>query len=236
MSNIHKIQYGKEVISYDLTYSRRKTLEISVYPDLSVKVKAPENRSFEEIRAKIMKRASWIIEQKYFFSLFLPKQPVRQYISGETHSYLGRNYRLKLINSENEEVKLVRGIIYIYTKDRSNAVHNKKLLEKWYKDRAKDYFEQRLDKCIEKVKKYNIRKPPLTIRNMSKRWGSCSKNGVLTLNTHLIKSPSNCIDYVITHELCHLKYFGHSKAFYGLLVKMMPDWEKRKKRLEKVLI
>ena len=71
---------------------------------------------------------------------------------------------------------------------------------------------------------------------MKKRWGSCSKQGAIILNTELIKAPSHCIDYVILHEMCHLKYFNHGKAFYNLLVKIMPDWEKRKKRLEEVLV
>jgi hypothetical protein len=67
---------------------------------------------------------------------------------------------------------------------------------------------------------------------MKKRWGSLSHNGLLTLNTDLIRAPKACIDYVITHELCHLKHHNHGPNFYRLLEKMMPDWERRKTQLE----
>jgi predicted metal-dependent hydrolase len=71
---------------------------------------------------------------------------------------------------------------------------------------------------------------------MTKRWGSCTKGGLILLNPELVKAPVYCMDYVIAHELCHLKYHDHSKNFYKLLNKYMPDWEKRKKKLERVMI
>jgi predicted metal-dependent hydrolase len=231
----HRIQYGSQVITFDLEYRNRRTLEISVYPDLSIKVKAPQNRTLTEIKDKIQKRASWVMEQKYFFSLFLPKQPRRHYVSGETHLYLGNKYRLKVIESDSEQIQLTRGIISIYTKKRDDTYKIKKQFDTWYRERAKDKFEQRLDICFGKVNKYGISKPPVRILNMSKRWGSCSKEGILILNSHLIKASSQCIDYVIMHELCHLKYFNHGPAFYNLFTKVMPDWERRKKLLNQVM-
>lgn len=235
MAEIHKIQYGTVILPFELEYRKRRTLEISVYPDLSVKAKAPLDRTIDEIKEKIRKRAPWIIEQKYFFSLFLPKQTERNYVSGETHLCLGKKYRLKVIESDFEQIQLTRGIISIYTKKRDNTSKIKKQLDTWYRERAKDKFEQRLDICLGKVKKYGIQQPPVRILNMSKRWGSCSKEGILILNSHLIKASSQCIDYVIMHELCHLKYFNHGSAFYNLFTKVMPDWEKRKKKLNQVI-
>ena len=231
----HKIKFGSHVIPFELRYSKRKTLEISVYPDLSVIVKAPHARSYEEVKEKMLKRGSWILEQRYFFSLYLPKQPPKKYVSGETHIYLGRQYRLKVISPSSEKVVLKRGYIFVHTKDRANRKQIQKQLEAWYRQRAVIKFEERLDICLEKLGKYNIKAPHIQIRKMSSRWGSCSENGRITLNTQLIKAPSQCIDYVITHEMCHLKHFNHSKAFYNLLVKVMPDWEKRKKRLESII-
>ena len=232
----HKVKYGSHVIPFELHYRKRKTLEISVYPDLSVVVKAPNNRSYEEVKAKIMKRGSWILQQRYFFSLYLPKQPEKKYVSGETHIYLGRQYRLKVISSTSEKVILKRGYIFVHTNKRKNSKQVKKLLEIWYRQRALMKFEERLDLCLGKLKKHKIKSPQIQIRKMSSRWGSCSKNGRVTLNTQLIKAPSQCIDYVIMHEMCHLKYFNHGKAFYNLLVQIMPDWERRKKRLESIVL
>ena len=102
----HKIKYGSQIIPFQLEYRKRKTLEISVYPDMSVRVKAPLKRTYCEIEEKVRKRAAWIIEQRYFFSLFLPIQPAKKYISGESHFYLGRQYRLKVVSSTEEKVVL----------------------------------------------------------------------------------------------------------------------------------
>ena len=231
----HKIKYGSQIIPFQLEYRKRKTLAISVYPDMSVRVKAPLKRTYCEIEKKVRKRAAWIIEQRYFFSLFLPIQPAKKYISGESHFYLGRQYRLKVVSSTEEQVVLKRGIINVYTKDRNNSSQIKTLLGRWYKQRGTIKYAERLKLYYAKTKRHGIVLPNIQIRMMKKRWGSCSKQGSIILNTQLIKAPSHCIDYVIMHELCHLKYFNHGKLFYNLLVKVMPDWEKRKKRLEQVI-
>jgi predicted metal-dependent hydrolase len=84
------------------------------------------------------------------------------------------------------------------------------------------------------LRKYGIGEPKLCIGKMKKRWGSCTGRGVIYLNPGLIKAPSHCIDYIITHELCHLKYPNHGKQFYSLMSRVMPDWGARKRRLESV--
>ncbi len=124
----------------------------------------------------------------------------------------------------------------MYVKTKNNTERIKQLLEGWYKEQAKKKFKQRLALCGKKLEKYGITTPNISIRKMSKRWGSCSKHGKVILNVQLIKAPSHCIDYVIMHELCHLKYYNHSKAFYKLLNLVLPDWQLRKKRLEQVQI
>ncbi len=232
----HRIKYGSQIIQFTLEYRERKTLEISVYPDASVNVVAPIGRTYEEVEQKVRQRAFWIIEQRYFFSLFLPKQPEKRYVSGETFYYLGKQYKIKVEQSEQEQIVLKYGIINVYVKDRTDSEQVRSLLEKWYRERAGIKFHERLELCHKKIKKYDVPLPIVHIRKMKKRWGSCSKNGAIILNTELIKAPSHCIDYVIMHEMCHIKYFNHGKEFYNLLIQIMPDWEKRKKRLEQVLL
>ena len=178
----------------------------------------------------------WIIEQRYFFGLFLPRLPEKRYVSGETFCYLGKRYRLKVISSNQEKVVLKRGVILVNTKDRTNSKQIKKLLYRWYRQRAEIKFGERLDLCHNTIKKHGVKLPTVQIRRMKKRWGSCSKHGAIILNTELVKAPSHAIDYVVMHELCHLKHYNHGKAFYKLLNRVMPDWSKRKKRLETVLI
>src|SRR5687768_12497831 len=93
----YSVDYGRETIHFTLKFSRRKTLAIDVNPDLSVLVTAPKAKDLDLIKSKVHKRASWILKQQDYFRAFLPPMPPRQYISGETHYYLGRQYRLKII-------------------------------------------------------------------------------------------------------------------------------------------
>lgn len=228
------ITYGKHKINFLLELKKRKHLRISVKPDNSVFVSAPIGCAIKDIKRKLLSRVTWIIKQQEYFSNFFPKITPRTYTSGETHFYLGRQYRLKIVPVERQDVILKGKFIYIYTTNKESSAMNKELLYSWYKNKAHERFNQTLDQCMEKVGKYAVKRPNITIRLMKSRWGSCSflKNSIL-LNTELIKAPTHSIEYVIMHELCHFKYQKHNAHFYHFLRLVMPDWEKRKARLEK---
>jgi predicted metal-dependent hydrolase len=153
-------------------------------------------------------------------------------VSGETHYYLGRQYRLKVIQDDIEAVKLIGRFIRVYVRDRDNTDRIKGLVERWYLDHAKVIFEKRLKKCLDGAKSLNIHDPNVIIRRLAKRWGSCTKAENIVLNTDLIKTPLYCIEYVIMHELCHLRVPKHNQHFYRLLSRHMSDWERRKSRLD----
>ena len=107
------------------------------------------------------------------------------------------------------------------------------LVTNWYHEHAVRLFEKHLHTCLTGCKLLAVRKSPrLTVRQMTRRWGSCTKAGNISLNVDLIKTPIHCIDYVIVHELCHLKIHNHSQGFYRLLSQCMSDWGKRKARLD----
>ncbi len=233
---LQQVKYGTRTIAFELEHRKRRTLEISVYPDLSVRVVAPLDRTLDEIREKVKKRASWILGQQDSFSLFLPKQPPRRYVSGETHAYLGRHYRLRTMDGDPERIVLARGLLCVYTRDRSDSARIRRLMRVWYRQRAAEKFRERMEACWQRVRKHGIARPAFQIRDMTRRWGSCSENGTLLLNSQLVKAPTRCIDYVIVHELCHTQHFNHSKSFYDLLTRVMPDWPERKKRLERVAL
>lgn len=229
------VTFGRESIGFQVLYLRRKTLEIAVHPDKSVVVKAPIGTDFEAVRKRVFKRAGWIKRQLDYFRQFEPRTNKRHYVGGETHLYLGRNYRLKVNRGEMNEVKLVRGYLKVNVKGDCSTEHIRQLVERWYAEKASDKFEENFDRCWSLFEKSDLKKPRMQIRRMRKRWGSLSKKGLLTLNTDLVRAPKECIDYVITHELCHLRHHGHGAEFYRLLEKKMPDWEKRKHRLELAL-
>lgn len=226
------VAYGKENIEFRIVYSDRKTLEIAVHPDLTVVVKAPLGIDHEKIKRRVARRSGWIIRQLDFFRQFDPRTPARSYVGGETHLYFGRQYRLKIVSGNQDSVKLTRGYFEIKVNGDISPDRVKVLLEGWYAKRAAAKLCESFHRCWSCFEKFYTLKPMLQIRSMRKRWGSLSANGRLTLNTDLIRAPGECIDYVIVHELSHLRYNNHGPKFYRLLEKVMPDWEKRKRKLE----
>ncbi len=226
------IQYGKKNIHYSVIYSKRKTLEIAVHPNSSIIVTAPANCDLGMIKETIHKRARWISKQLKYYKQFEPITPQKQYLSGESHLYLGKRYRLKITTALSENAKLTRGYFVISVRDKEDKNRIKELLYKWYFEKAVDRYTEYFNQCWISFDKSNKIKPILMIRKMKKRWGSLTKNGTLTLNLELIKAPKECIEYVITHELCHTIHQNHSSEFYGLLEQVMPGWKKLKHKLE----
>ncbi|MFI3221622.1 MAG: SprT family zinc-dependent metalloprotease, partial [Methylococcaceae bacterium] len=175
---------------------------------------------------------SWIFKQQMQFAAYPPVMPERRYVSGESYRYLGRQYRLLVKEGIGEHVKLINGRIVVETADPENANKVKVLLLYWSRSRAQIIFSERYTFCVQLVAKLGIEHyQGFQLRAMPKRWGSCTSHGNIILNPELIAAPKECIDYVITHELCHLKIRNHSQAFYKLLTKVMADWEVRRKRL-----
>ncbi len=130
-------------------------------------------------------------------------------------------------------MKLVGGFLHIWIGDRNQASRIAQLLDGWYREHAERVFQHRMRLCLERCPSLRpSHEPKLTIRRMTRRWGSCTKAGHVLLNPELAKTPIHCVDYVLAHELCHLRIPNHSPAFYQLLSRCMPDWESRKRRLE----
>lgn len=226
---LQSITFGSAVIQYSLTYQERKSLGIKVYPDCTVKVAAPFDTMEIEIQNYLKKKAPWIIKQQREFFSYHPLTPARLYINGETHLYLGRQYKLRIETKSINDVKLYRGHLIIYCVKKGDA---REILDKWYRERAVIHFNEMLDKTFPLFNKLKISQPDLQIRKMEKRWGSCTPNGKIILNPELIKAPKGSIEYVVIHELCHLIHHNHTKHFYDLQESLMPDWKKWKERLE----
>jgi hypothetical protein len=226
------IEFGSKTIYFRLEYSDRKSLGITVTPEMEVLVKAPIDTSVELVKEKIRKKAPWIIKQQSFFLSFQPKTPLRKYVSGETHLYLGKQYRLQIHIGNEESVKLKGKFIELTTSEKSRA---KDLLNNWYLQHARTKFHAIAQPLIDKFKKYEVVPSSIVLREMPTRWGSCTPKGKIILNPELIKAPKACIEYVIIHELCHLIHHDHTQKFIDLQTKEMKDWEKWKMKLEKLL-
>jgi len=224
--------YGEKTYQYSvhLLERKKKSISIHILPDASVEVKAPVHTSNQKIIKVMKKRARWVV--KYVEQIQSNNAQIlpREYVSGETHFYLGRRYQLKVVHSDTNQVKLNRGMFMIQTTN-TKKDKVKDLLEHWYKEHAKETFEKRLV-IISSYIEWLDKAPTTTIRHMRKQWGSCSSSGRISLNWNLIKAPMDCIDYVITHELCHLKEHNHSKEFYALQDKHSLGWKSIKTRLD----
>lgn len=226
------VQYGKTEIEYSLEYKERDTLAIHVHPDTSVEVEAPHGSEMEEIEKRVRKKANWILKQQRNFRRYSVEFPPRKYVSGETHRYLGRQYRLRVFEDDIpiEVVRMDRCMLTMYVN--SKAPENvKQVLEDWLRERARTIYAERVDEWHPRFERYGIQRPQVVVRKMKFRWGSCTAKGKITLNFKLIQVPKRLVDYVIVHELCHLIEHSHAPAFYALMGKMMPDWEERREKL-----
>ena len=234
------LPYGDGLITFRLERRHRKTLAISVGADAKVEVIAPRDAPLEKVLKKVRKHAPWIKRQQLFFTQFQPRTPERQYVAGETHLYLGRQYRLSVRqNSQNNvraRVGLRGGFIEVYSDYPKNNNVTRELVDAWFLERAQIKFAERLEICIKQFPNSNAYRPiSLIVRRMKKRWGSMTASRRLVLNCILVQAPVDAIDYVIHHELCHLTHNHHDSAFFKLLDRTMPDWKSRRLKLERIL-
>jgi predicted metal-dependent hydrolase len=202
---------------------------------MGIVLKCPEHAPEDRVNLFLKRKWMWLTKQLKFFANFQRTVYDREYVSGESFIYLGRQYELIVKRGNDNQVSLTKGKLVVTTKSSvSDSQHNKYLIEKWYQKRAEGGFQERFNEILERFD-YKDR-PELKLRKMDKRWGSFIGNKRIILNPRLISASKECIDYVITHELCHMRHKKHNRLFFDYLKSKMPDWEKRKDRLERFLI
>ncbi|GAA0128534.1 SprT family zinc-dependent metalloprotease [Methanococcus maripaludis] len=206
-----------------------KNMYLVVNPDCSVVVKAPVRVSDEYINSFIKKKESWIKKHLENFESLNSKSVAKKYIDGELFKYLGNEYILKVYHSKKEYLEISDNFFNLYVLETDDFEKKKKIVEKFYRKRAEielfEIFKSNYKVVTEKM-------PDFAVRKMKKRWGSCSfhKNKII-LNERLIEKSKDCIEYVVFHELAHLRYPNHSKDFYNYLTELMPEWKIKKLKL-----
>ena len=205
-----------------------KNSNLKVRPNFTVELSVPESASQEYIDSFLEKKKDWIEKQIQFFKDNLINETEKKYIRGESVKYLGKNYRLKVHKGKEKYVKFMRGYIHLYCLENSGLEDKKELLQNWLKERAKDKIMVIAKKYLDKLEEV----PDIKFRDMKTRWGSCnSEKKRIIFNWRLIEKSPYGIEYVVVHELVHLKYNNHSKAFFKYLSVKLPDWEKRREIL-----
>ena len=232
------LDYGTTRLRYTLQFAERKSLGVRVSPDGSVTVTAPPGTPDDKIEERLLTKAAWIRRQREFFLSFEPRRAPRRYVSGETHLYLGKQYRLKVhpvADPAETDVRLLRGYFHVRTPAPANSARIEAQLRGWYERQADRRFAALLERRLPAARRYYAGPVRLRARWLANRWGSCRRSGVITLNYELIKAPVDCIEYVIVHELCHLAEFNHGPRFFALLEREWPGWRGVKERLEGLL-
>ena len=230
----HSVDIGGQPLKFQLRRSeKRRTLEISVGPNSDVLVTAPASASDDRVWAAIRRRAGWIRRQQRAYEALPTPPPPRQWVAGETHLYLGRQYRLRLRKGSKPEVRLTGPFFEVSLPRPWDRSAVRRAMERWYRLRTVALLNDRVIRARTSTSWLRaIPEPRVTVRAMRLRWGSATRSGGVYFSTELVKLPLGCIDYVVMHELAHLQIPHHGPKFCRLMSRCMPDWEKWKKRLE----
>lgn len=225
---------GRET-SYILEHKDVKNINIRIKADQSIYVSADFCVTDDVIEEFIKSKADYILKSLDHYAdiaKYAPKP--KQYIDGESFRILGHDRRLKVVQGKRNVVESDESYITLIVKDVTNFDLKKKIMDKWLKNYCKEVLLAVCESVYPKFQKYGIEFPELRFRTMVSRWGSCQpKRKILTFNIALIEAPLSCIEYVVTHEFTHFLQPNHSKKFYNQLAMFMPDWQERKKVLEK---
>jgi len=229
---ICETQYGKQTIRFRLERRKVKSLAIRVQPAGLIEVVAPNSADDQEICRRVARRGRWVLKQQRAFTDLFKRAANPQMRNGESVRYLGRQYRLRIRRGEAEGAKLTRNTLEVSLSAQSRSERALILIERWFAEHARRKLTERYEHCVKLVRPFGVRGGLFTLRRMQRRWGSCSASGRVLLNPALVKAPVDCIDYVIIHELCHLRCHHHRPQFYKLLSRILPDWKRRKAKLE----
>lgn len=230
------VRYGTTNLAYVVQRGRRvKTVAIAVDRE-GVLVRAPAETSLDRLDEIVRGKARWIAERLRRFRELPPSPSEREFVSGETFLYLGRQARLLVQpGSQREKVRLVSGRLVVQVapdlvgRDRAAAV--KKKLVAWYRAHA----ATRLPERVEPWRAYlGLAPAGVLIRSQEKRWASCDVSGVLRFNWRIVQAPVSLIDYVVVHELVHLEHRHHTPDFWAALGRVLPDYEERREALRQI--
>lgn len=226
--------WGSRRINYQLHLEPRRDLLISVHPDSRVRVRAPDTKSVEQIADRVSARRAWIVRQLGEFEQLTPLPPPR-FVSGETVYYLGRGYRLR-VEHRGGGALLHSGRLLVRVAPGAGRRAVQAAVDRWFRGRATEVVRKRLQSIQTAIGMFTGLTPSVRIRQMSRRWGSCTSKGTITINPILMQAPVPCVDYVLVHELIHLLEPAHSRRFYALLDRAMPDWRTRRVRLARAAV
>jgi len=228
------VRYGTTTIDYAIKRSpRRTTVSIAIDPTEGVLVTAPEPAPVARLDRIVQAKASWISQRLKGQSDRPPAPSLKEFVSGESFLYLGRQYRLKLdVDAPPRPLRLEGGWLRLpiprHMPEEHRGAFVRAALVDWYELQARKRLPERLRAWS---KKLGVSAPDLVITEPQKRWGSATSAGTVRLNWRIVQAPLALIDYVVAHELTHLQYPNHTREFWASLGRLMTDYESRKRKL-----
>jgi len=206
---------------YQIVYSNRKTLSIIVERDRSILVRAPRHMSAEEIQQLVDEKKLWLLEKINHPQKYPPEPVKKEFVTGETILYLGRNYRLELTDEDSDAIRF-ESYFYISRHQKARAGE---LFRAWYMQRA---HEKLLPRIRHFAQSLGVTYNRLLISDLKYRWASCTPKNNLNFNWRILKAPMFVVDYLIVHELAHLIEPSHSSAFWNVVAVQIPGYERPK--------
>jgi predicted metal-dependent hydrolase len=211
---------------YEIKYSNRKTVNITVERDRRIIVRAPEHLPLEKIERIVQSKKQWIKEKLNHAQKYPLIPEIKEFVSGETLMYLGKNYQLLVVEEEIEGVEFNQR----FRISRANQGRANDLFKNWYLRKALEKIEPLAKEFAQRLGvEYNECKTS----EMKYRWGSCTPNNNIIFNWRIIKAPMYVVSYLVAHELVHLIENNHTPRFWMILSIQVPNYEKAKNWLKK---
>lgn len=228
-----EVQFGRTLIDYGIRRSaQRKTVAVTVHPTGKVILTAPVGASVTRLDTVVKNKARWIAGRLRLVRPLAGPLPAKEFLSGESFLYLGRQYRLRVVEAKAEGVRLDAGRLLVTTTDDlradARAARVRALLVGWYRRRAEERLAARATYWAGRI---GVPTPLVLVREQELRWGSCSPSGVLRFNWRVVQAPSRLVEYVVAHEVLHLRHPDHTKAFWAALGSVLPDADERRASL-----
>jgi len=206
--------------------TKRKTIALQITDDATLIVRAPFNVSDKKIMGVVLKHKKWIEKKKQYIEDRDPKFSPKEFVNGEGFLCLGRYYKLKIVEDNEIPLRLDDGF-YLSRNVLSNA---REVFIQWYKNMTHEKISDRVEWY---ARKNGLKYNKVSITNAMKRWGSASSSGNLNFSWRIIMAPLSVIDYVVIHELVHLRVKNHTKEFWNMVKTLMPNYKKHKDWLKK---
>lgn len=235
MNAARRFQFGRTIIDYTVLRSRRRTVAIRVDPHGTVEVAVPTDFDEDQLSPLLKAKAPWIVQKRLLVAEQAPPAQ-RELISGERLPYLGRRYQLLVRRQPGTAPSLSfdgtrwRAMVPSGCSDEQAAAVLRPLLVAWYREHALEQLQERVARYAALL---GVEWKRLRVRDQARRWGSCSKSGDLAFNWRIVMGPASAVDYVVAHELVHLRHRDHGARFWQTLESVMPDYEARREWLRR---